>query len=119
MSHLTTIDVTFREGIPSTYTLILKKCNACNPQTSIIPAYPDAEFPMVSCRIDLVCQCYLVNNHSSCQKRNIKFSIMAAQNMLWLIEMIANRLLKSFKIFPSSPKKDVTLKLRTSPLITK
>jgi hypothetical protein len=24
---------------------------------------------------------------------------MAAQNMLWLIEMIANRLLKSFKIF--------------------
>jgi hypothetical protein len=73
------------------YTLILKKCNACNPQTSIIPAYPDAEFPMVSCRIDSVCQVvYLVNNHSSCQKRNIKFfSIMAAQNMLWLIEMIA------------------------------
>jgi hypothetical protein len=67
------------------YTLILK-CNACNPQTSIIPAYPDAEFPMVSCRIDSVCQVVLFG----CQKRNIKFfSIMAAQNMLWLIEMIA------------------------------
>jgi hypothetical protein len=61
------------DGMPVLYTLILKRCNACNPQTSIIPAYPDAEFPMVSCRIDSVCQVVLFNNHSSCQKRNIKF----------------------------------------------